>query len=66
MLEKYINKNVIVIEKTYQGFSSKLLMGNKSLATIKGILTSVDDNFIELDNEKLINRNHIYTIKVAK
>ncbi len=66
MLEKYINKNVIVTEKTYYGFSSKLIMGNKSLATIKGILTSVDDNYIELDNEILINRNHIYTIMIAK
>ena len=25
-----------------------------------------DRNFIELDNEILINRNHIYTIKIAK
>ena len=66
MLENYINKNVIVTEKTYRGFSSHLVMGNKSLATIKGILTSVNDNFIELDNEILINRNHIYTIKIAK
>ena len=66
MLENYINKNVIVTEKTYHGFSSNLIMGNRSLATIKGILTSVNDNFIELDNEILINRNHIYTIKIAK
>lgn len=66
MLDEYINKNVKITEKTYHGFSSHLLMGNGKLATLKGILTSVDDNFIELDNEILINRNHIYTIKIEK
>ena len=30
--------------------------------TIKGIMTSYDEDFIELDNSTLISRKHIYRI----
>ena len=65
MLEKYLNKEVVIEEKNYQ-FPSTLHLGRMaSVATqneITGIITDFDDDFIELDNNSLINRKHIYRI----
>ena len=67
MLEKFLNKNVIIEEKLYQFSStiSKTGMGSMTLAAqnqIEGIITAFDENFIELDNNSIINRNFIYKI----
>lgn len=59
MLEKYLNKEIIVEEKLFSGSASTFkLTGNK----IYGVLTGYDEDFIELDNNSLIERNHIYRI----
>lgn len=67
MLEKYLNKQVIIEEKLYSCPStiSEKGMSKMSYATqntIKGIMTSYDEDFIELDNSTLISRKHIYRI----
>lgn len=67
MLEKYLNKEVIVEEKLYQYSStiSQSKMAQMAIGTqnrTEGILTAIDDNFIELDHNQLIARNHIYRI----
>ena len=66
MLKKYINKKVEITEKHYGGFCTRLMMGNDKLATTIGTITDVDDKFIEIDNEILININHIFRIKIIK
>lgn len=58
MLEKYLNKEIIVEEKLFDSASTFKVSGNK----IYGILTGYDEDFIELDNNSLIERNHIYRI----
>jgi len=67
MLEKYLNKEVVIEEKLYQYAStiSQSGMAKMSIATqnqISGIVTAMDDEFIELDNNMLITRKHIYRI----
>jgi len=69
MLEKYLNKQVIVEEKLYNhsstaysssGFAKSLSMGVTN--SIEGTLTDIDDDFVELDNNSLILKKHIYRI----
>ena len=69
MLEKYLNKQVIVEEKLYNhsstaysssGFTKSLSMGVTN--SIEGTLTDISDDFIELDNSSLILKKHIYRI----
>lgn len=68
---KYLNKEVIVEEKLYnsistiadtsfvaKSFSSQIASQNR----MSGILTNYDDEYIELDNQMLIARKHIYRI----
>ena len=60
MLDKYIGKNVEVLEKLYSTDSTIKMRGNK----ITGMVTAIDNNFIELDNKILINIKHIYIITI--
>ena len=67
MLEKYLNKEVIIEEKLYQYSStiSELGMAKMSIATqnrTEGTITAIDENFVELDNTMLISRKFIYRI----
>lgn len=67
MLEKYLNKEIIVEEKLFNSASTISEYGMARMATalqnrIYGILTGYDEDFIELDNNSLIERNHIYRI----
>ena len=68
MLEKYLNKGVIIEEKLYNSISTIYTTGvGKSLSMgmeniVEGILTNVDDDYIELDNKVLIARKFIYRI----
>ena len=68
MLEKYLNKEVKIEEKLYNSISTVYATGmGKSLSMgmtniIEGMITDFDEDFIELDNNSLINRKHIYRI----
>lgn len=69
MLEKYLNKEVIIEEKLYQYAStiSNEGMAKMTLACqnrISGVVTAIDNNFIELDNNSMINLNYIYRIRL--
>ena len=55
MLEKYLNKNV-VIETQVQGTAIS--------QKYEGELTAVDENFVELGNQILIQKNFIFSIKI--
>jgi len=54
MLEKFLNKEVKML----------VLSGGGHVQVEEGIITSADDKFIELNNEKLINILHIYQIRL--
>ena len=61
-LEKYLNKQVVIREKIYNMRSTEgVVPGHKE---IEGILPDFDDEFVELDNKALINRNFIYRISL--
>jgi len=67
VLEKYLNKQIIVEEKLFHSASTISENGMARMAfavqnRICGILTGFDDNFIELDNSSLIERKYIYRI----
>jgi len=65
MLEKYLNKKVEIAEKYYTGAST--LEGkwdNGHLNKSVGVITGIDDNFIELDHNTLIAIKFIYRIKL--
>lgn len=67
MLEKYLNKEIIVEEKLFNSASTISEYGIPRMSPalrnrIYGILTGYDEDFIELDNNSLIERNHIYRI----
>lgn len=53
MLEKFLNKKVQIM---YTGYS-------EGQYSEKGIVTKIDDNFIEVDNDKIIAIKYILTIK---
>ena len=53
MLEKFLNQKVQV---RYTGYTTGFYMG-------KGILTNIDDNFIELDNDLIVTKKYIIDIK---
>ena len=55
MLEKYLNKNVKIYVSSH----------NELLDVKKGIITGINDNFVELDNNELIGINFIRNIKIA-
>lgn len=65
MLEKFLNKEVVIEEKIYNGPST--LYVNKMAGIVfqnkvEGIITAIDDEFVELDNNSLIARKFIYRI----
>ena len=69
MLEKYLNKEVIIEEKLYNasstvytesGFAQRMSMGMTNVT--EGILTAIENEYIELDNKMLIARKFIYRI----
>ena len=70
MLENYLNKEVIIEEKLYNSSSTvystsigkNLSMGMTNIT--EGILTNIEDDYIELDNKMLIARKFIYRIKL--
>ena len=70
MFEKYLNKPVVVMEKLYSGPSSVYTRGlgarmSAGVSNIdEGILTGVNDKFIELNNNTLILIDHIYKISL--
>lgn len=69
MLEKYLNKEIIVEEKLFNSASTISEYGMARMTPawqnrIYGILTGYDEDFIELDNNSLIERNHIYRIRL--
>ena len=70
MLEKYLNKEVIIEEKLYNSNSTvyqtsigrNLSMGMTNIT--EGILTNIDNDYIEVDNKMLIARKYIYRISL--
>ena len=64
MLKNYLNQNVVIEEKVYH-CPSTLKVSALAAATgnkTEGILTAIDDDYIELDNKMLIARKFIYRI----
>ena len=53
MIEKFLNKKVQIV---YTGYSN-------AFYSLKGIVTKIDDNFIEVDNDEIIAIKYIMTIK---
>ena len=53
MLEKFLNKKVQV---RYTGYT-------EARYAAKGIITNIDDEFIELDNNLIVTRKYILDIK---
>lgn len=65
MLEKYLNKEVIIEEKLYEASSTlyfNRVAGAMHQNKVEGIITAIDDEFIELDNKMLVARKFIYRI----
>ena len=58
MLEKYLNKKV----KIYATSMYNTAMGTISRVSRVGVVTDVDDKFIELDNNSVIAINYIVSI----
>ena len=58
MLEKYLNKK----EKIYATSMYNTAMGTISRVSRVGVVTDVDDKFIELDNNSVIAINYIVSI----
>ena len=53
MLEKFLNKKVEILYTTYN-----------YRVVESGIITNIDENFIELDNNKVLQIKFICTIRV--
>jgi len=65
MLEKYLNKEVIIEEKLYKYPSTLLFRRTGPDITqnkVEGTITAIDDEFVEVDNRMLISRKFIYRI----
>ena len=52
MLEQFLNKNVLI---TYTNYATNGLFQ-------KGIITKVDNEFVEVDNKMIIARKYIVTV----
>ena len=64
MLEKFLNKKVLICIPTYAAACEKVVMGAQLHSVQRrGIVTNVDDNFIELDNDEVVAIKYIATIK---
>lgn len=67
MLEKYLNKKVIIEEKLFE-YPSTLRMKMAPAITknkTEGIITAIDDEFIEIDNKMIIAKKFIYRIELV-
>ena len=66
MLEKYLNKEVIIEEKLYniQSTRKEDKWFLETLNKISGTITAIDEDFVELDNTSLISRKFIYRISM--
>ena len=65
MLEKYLNKNVVIEEKLYQYPSTlhfRRTGANITQNKVEGTITAIDDEFVEVDSRMLISRKFIYRI----
>ncbi len=65
LIEKFLNKKVCIAEKMFS-YSSTLEGFSNGRNFIEGVVTNIDDDFIELDNEILIAIKFIYKIQVIK
>ncbi len=65
MLEKFLNKNVLICIANYAAAAETLPAFGNPLAQVqrKGRVTRVDENFIELDNNEIVAIKYISTIK---
>ena len=71
MLEKYLNKQVIIEEKLYTSLSTVYARSNFAknfsmgiINITEGVLTGIENDFIELNNTSLILKKYIYRIKL--
>ena len=53
MIEKFLNEKVQIIYTAY----------SDSFFSLKGIITKIDDNFIEVDSNQIIAIKYIISIK---
>lgn len=65
MLEKFLNKRVLVCISHYAAAYERMYMGVGVIEAYqrKGVLTRLDNNFIELDNDEVVAIKYITTIK---
>ena len=58
-MNNYLNKQVYVYEKTIYDTKSVAKLGK-----YEGVLTSFNDEFIELDNKLIIFKKYIFSIEL--
>ena len=65
MLEKFLNKNVLICIANYAAASENMASFKNPLAGFqrRGKVTRIDENFIELDNDEIVAIRYIATIK---
>lgn len=66
MLEKFLNKKVLICISHYAAAQEKIVMGPKAgLEPFQrnGIVTQINNDFIELDNNEVVAIKYITTIK---
>ena len=70
MLEKFLNKNVKVVIATYgttlnQKMKTTMSLGSAYIAeyNVEGVITNIDSNFIEIDNNLVIQIKYIISIE---
>ena len=70
MLEKFLNKKVRIIIATYgttlnQKMKASMSFGNAYIAeyNVEGTVTNIDSNFIEIDNNLVIQIKYIISIE---
>ena len=61
MLEKFLNKKVLICISQYAAAITGI--GGPNAVQRKGVVTNIDDKFIELDNDEIIAIQYITTIK---
>ncbi len=59
MLEKFLNKKVEILISSY---GTPYNLSNSYLIKHKGVVTNIDSNFIELDNNKVIQIKYIISV----
>ena len=55
MFEKYLKKNVVITTQ---------VQGTAISKKYEGEVTAIDENFVELANQLLIQKNFIFSIKI--